>query len=175
MLTAALLLTSLVPARAADDAPSDAIVWQIGSRVVTLSDVALEQALAAWDTASAAPWNLRDRPVEDRLVDAALLRERAGDSTIYRPSPTEVAARLRTLRLAAGEAPWDAFLGRWALRDTDVEAMLFRRMVVERYVLRALAARLPVGETSPEGVATAYTAWVTELRAEVPLQRMGPP
>lgn len=175
MLTAALLLTSLQAARAEDDAPTDAIVWQIGSRVVTLSDVALEEALAAWDMSSTAPWNLRERRVEDRLVDAAVVRERAGDSTIYRPSSTEVAARLRTVRLEAGQEPWDAFLGRWGLRDTDVEAILFRRMVVERYVLRALAARLPVGGTTPDAVATAYAAWMAELRAEVPLQRMGPP
>ncbi len=173
MLTAALLLTSLAPAQAAEDTPTDAIVWQVGSRVVTLSDVALEDALSVWDAASSAPWNLRARPVEDRLVDAALVRDRAGDSTIYRPAPSDVTARLRALRLAAGEVAWEAFLGRWGLRDTDVEAILFRRMVVERYVLRTLSARLPVGDTRPEAVAAAYAAWVTELRAELPAQRTG--
>ncbi len=152
-----LVLCMLAEARAAT---SDHVRYVVASRIVTASDVLLEAVLAPHDRALL-PIPGVDDP-EQRAVDMAILRERAGDAVIYRPSPSEVRARLDRLRAAHGTA-WEGFLANWGLDERRLEGILFSRMVVERYVLRNAPRPTAPDGSSPTGSEVA--AWMTEQRA----------
>jgi hypothetical protein len=141
----------------------DGILYVIGDRIVTRSDIAFERACDPIDQGLAV---LEDPtyPIEQRLVDFAILRELARDIDIYRPPDGEVRARWERFR-SAWPHPGDhvAFLERWGIDDDQLMGFLYSRLVVERYVLRNAVGSQGGGEaalTSAE-----YQAWMQGLRA----------
>jgi hypothetical protein len=151
-----LVLGLLAEARAET---SDHVRYVVASRIVTASDILLEAVLAPYDRALL-PIPGADDP-EQRAVDMAILRERAGDAVIYRPSPSDVRARLDRLRAAQGPA-WEGFLATWGLDERRLEGILFSRMVVERYVLRN--APRPTTPEGPSPTGSELAAWMTGQR-----------
>jgi hypothetical protein len=152
----------------------DAMVCVVGDRVITRSDVVLEESLAARDPSSVPPWSRRDRPALERLVDAAVLRLAAGDVSVYRPGEGDVLARVERLRAREGPSATMAFLARWGLDEGGLQALLYRRMVVERYVVRALSTRAAASgrrlEVGADGWDADYDALIAELRARTAIR-----
>ncbi len=152
----------------------DAVVCVVGDRVITQSDVVLEDALSVRDPSSVPPWSRRARPASERLVDAAVLRLAAGDVSVYRPSEVDVLARVERLRTREGPAAAMAFLARWGLDEGGLQALVYRRMVVERFVVRALSTRAAASgrrlEVGAEGWDAEYDALIAELRARTAIR-----
>lgn len=118
----------------------DGVLFVVGARIVTRSDVLLEDALAPFDRSPVPVLVDPGRATAERLVDIAVLRERAGDTDIYAPTAADVRARLERVRASVGTAAWSAFLRTWGLDEERLQGLLYSRMVVERYVLRNLGA-----------------------------------
>jgi hypothetical protein len=137
MLLVGLLLSLPAPAEVIDRVEAS-----VEEQLVTTSDVGLEAQLGLIDASPSPFWDPDHLPPLDRLVDAALVRELAGDVQIYQPSDADVAARLAALRdrLPDPQA-WTDFTRRWGLDEEQLGAILRRRMVVERYLARGIQVR----------------------------------
>lgn len=134
----------------------DRILHVVGQRTVTASDLAFEADLDAHDPGPVAAFEDPSLPLEQRLVDCALLREQAGDIDILKPSASEVQARWDRIRNTWTPPGEDLrFLARWGMREEDFKGWLYSRMVVERFVLRSLATATPA----------AYAEWMGPIRA----------
>ncbi|MDP2315917.1 MAG: hypothetical protein Q8P41_23680 [Pseudomonadota bacterium] len=143
----------------------DGILHVVGERIVTRSDLAFEGDFDARDSSPLAPLEDPAYPLEQRLVDFAILRELAGDIEIYKPSAADVRARWERFR-DGWPHPEDhaAFLARWGLDDEQLLGFLYSRLVVERYASRnagQAAAVLDRDDITSE----AYQGWMTGLRA----------
>lgn len=143
----------------------DGVLHVVGERIVTRSDVAFEADFDPHDRSPLAPLEDPAYPLEQRLVDFAILRQLAGDIEIYRPSASEVRERWRQFREGWPRAEdHPAFLARWGLDDEQLLGFFYSRLVVERYVARnatQAAAVAATGEVSTE----IYQAWMAGLRA----------
>ncbi len=141
----------------------DGILHVVGDRIVTRSDLAFEQDFDARDRGPLVPFEDTNYPLEQRLIDFAILRELAGDIEIYKPPAGDVRARWERFR-DGWPHPEDhaAFLTRWGLDDEQLLGFVYSRMVVERYAARnaGQAVALDRGELTPE----AYQAWMGALR-----------
>ena len=134
----------------------DRILHVVGQRTVTVSDLAFEADLDPHDQSPVPAFEGPGLPLEQRLVDCALLREQAGDIDILKPSASDVQERWDRIRegwVPVGESA--AFLARWGIDEEGVKGWLYSRMVVERFVLRSLAAP----------TAAAYLEWMAPIRA----------
>lgn len=115
----------------------DRILYVVGERIITASDVEFE---AEFDAHDASPVAMIEQPahaLDQRLVDFAVLRELAGDIEVYRPATAEVRARFERFR-AGWERPEDhaAFLKRWGLDEERLMGFIYSRLVIERYIQR---------------------------------------
>lgn len=148
----------------------DRILHVVGERIVTQSDLAFEAALDPLDQSPVPALDAADYPLEERLVDFAIVRDLAGDIAIYAPSPAEVRARWEKVRASwPSREEHDAFLARWGLDDERLMGQLYSRMVVERYVLRNLAPAR--GEGLDEAAWTAlYRPWIARLREQATIR-----
>ena len=131
-----LLLLLAAPARAE---VVDRVMWVVGDELVLASDLELDAVLTVLDPTPF--WTLpRQRP-EERSVEAAMLRRLAGDLPLYTPREEEVRARVERVRdQFRDRAAWEDFLGGWGLDERALATALRRRIVVERYLARNLAA-----------------------------------
>ena len=181
-LTTALLAVALaqepagpaVPAQGNTPVVLDRVVAVVEDRIITASDVRLEAALARFDPSPIEV--LQQRRREDALevlIDAAVIRNLAGDIAIYAPSTAEVQRRfdgLRThfdTRLAFG-----AFLRGHGLDAEVMAGRLYARMVAERYVARNVQlASDAAGETDSQAYIR-YLEWVASERERVPIRRV---
>ena len=102
-------------------------------------------------------------------MDAAIIRGLAGSTSVYVPSPADLALRAERLRARfADEAAWTQFLARAGLSAEGVSSLLYTRMVVERYVQRnGGAALLSEGPTADD----AYQRWISGLRTRTAIRR----
>lgn len=169
-----LALLSLAPGRA--DAPSDAsasaallidrAVAVVGARVLTASELRLSLALARHDPAPLSFLAPGDRGAEDWWIEQVILRELAGDVSVYQPDP--VVVRERTERLLDHLGPEElAELERTLGVDREaIASWVHARMVVERFVVRNLGS-LP----EPEADAV-YQQWLEEQRGRVAVRRI---
>lgn len=158
------------PAVAARAEAVDRILAVVGERVVTSTDVNLEDALAG-HLGCPVPY-LCDPSQETlpRLVDLAVIRGMAGDATPYRPSPDELEGRMVAVRASWGEASaYQAFLGRFGMTDDDLSGHVFSRMVVERYVERNVMLALST-RTEPQEGGAAYREWMGRQRMGVSIR-----
>lgn len=145
--SAALVVVASVLSAPAGAVVVDRVVATVEAQLVLASEVEFEAVLVTLD-ASPSPFfdPTRGDPLE-RLVEAAVVREMAGDVAIYQPSDDEVAARVEAIRAKFAErAAWQAFLARWGHDEESLGALLRRRMVVERYLARNVQAKPDTAE-----------------------------
>lgn len=173
----ALLVVSL---RAhAQDVPegvlADRIVMVVGDRLITASDVALEEELVSRDPSPVVPLQAqRDDPLSF-LRDLAIIRGLAGETSVYRPTPAEVRGRVDALRSSWPDPEsWQRFLTEHGLDEERLSALLFSRMVAERYIQRnvGLAAR-SAGEDEAAYVAR-FETWMAAQRRRVSIRKLEP-
>ncbi len=178
VVTLALAFLPLVPSSLAGEM-ADRIVAFVGNRVVTSSDIELENAISPY---MSCPEKVLCDPHFDaleRLLNLAVIHELAGDASIYKPSNEDVEHRLRV------------FLGRWpstddlhrmfrrfGLDEDSMAAFLYSRMVAEHYVNRII--RLPLFMSSGEdGISyqaylERYIEWITLQRKTAPIRYVEP-
>lgn len=150
----------------------DGILYVIGERIVTRSDVAFERAFDPVDHGGLQVLDDPGYPIEQRLVDFAILRDLARDIDIYRPSAAEVRARWERFR-AAWTHPDEhaAFLTRWGIDDDQLMGFLYSRLVVERFVARnAVGTRREAGDGSL--TVEDYQAWMAGIRERASIRTL---
>lgn len=129
----------LLPARAG---VVDRVVAVVGDQVVLASEIRLEDELAHLDASPLPFWDPDRGTALERLLDAAAIRRSASALDLYEPPDEAVRDRLEALRgRFASRADWEEFLARWGLDEPGLLAVLRRRMIVERYLLRNLQLR----------------------------------
>ena len=182
-----LLPTALLAAALAQDPPGpavpaqpdapvllDRVVAVVQDRIITASDVRLEEALARFDPSPIEVLQRRrsESPVEV-LIDAAVIRSLAGDIALYAPSTTEVQRRYDAVRTHFDtRLAFQAFLRGHGLSSEVLAGRLYARMVAERYVGRNVQlASEAAGESASESY-TRYLEWVATERERVSLRRV---
>lgn len=119
----------------------DRVLYVVEDQVVLQSDVALDKVLNRIDTSPSPFWTRPGVDAEQQVVDAAIIRELAGDISLYQPSDDAVRARVEAMRQKFPDrASWSSFLRGWGLDEGGLAALIRRRMVVERYLARTLRA-----------------------------------
>lgn len=152
----------------------DRVVAVVGDRVITSSDVALEEILFERDPPRVALLRVGGRDALDRLIEAALIRQAAGEVAIYQPSAAEVRERLATLRSTWEDpAAYVLFLSTWGLDEGSLAGMLFTRMVVERYAHRNIGLAAESDGLSADEARARLDAWLAARRAEVTVRKIG--
>lgn len=145
----------------------DRILYVVGTRVITASDLLFEEELDPYDQSPIPALDVPSYPVEARLIDFAVLRELASDQSIYRPEARDVRVRYEAVRgRFDSNASFGAFLRRWGLDEVLLQGFLSSRMVVERFVRRN--ASLEAGGDPT----TRYQGWMAELRTRVILRAL---
>lgn len=120
----------------------DRVVVSVEEQLITESEVRLEQVISALDRSPSPFWDREHGTALERLVQAAIVRELAGDLTIYQPADDAVRERVEAVRAHFPDrGGWQGFLDSWGLSEEDVRALIRRRMVVERYLDRAIQVR----------------------------------
>lgn len=151
----------------ASAAPLDRVIFVVGERIVTESDVAFETFFDNYDQSPIPALEDDSRPVRERLLDIAVVRQLAGDISVFQPSAAEV----RT-RADAALAHWPraedglAALRAWGLDEPSFLGLIYSRLVVERCIRRSVP--LPPEPATPEATAAwseRYGAWIAEVRA----------
>ncbi len=173
--SAALFCLALPAIARADDpgeAPAravviDQIVLVIGDRVVTASELRMEEALRA-----RLPWWAPPQPEGTStlqvVADAALIRSLAGDAALYVPDDELVRDRAAQVQAAWGDPEaWQAFLLQHGLDEERLLTLVRSRLIVDRYLQRtlSLAAR---SEGKP--LEALYASWILTQRGRVPLR-----
>lgn len=123
----------------------DRVVAVVGEHLVLDSEVHLEATLSRLDVHALPFWEAtHDDPLQ-RLIDAAVIRNAAGELALYAPQEEAVRDRLELLRARFPDrASWEAFLGSWGLDEDALLSVLRRRMMVERFLLRSV--QVPVDD-----------------------------
>ena len=128
----------------------------------------VDRVIAALDPSF---WDRERRPPVDRLVDAAVIRELAGDVSLYQPSDEALALRMDAIRaLFPDRSAWERFLESWGLDEDALRGIVRRRMLVERY----LARNVPVATADREAWWQAYDAFVAPLRERYRIRLIPP-
>lgn len=145
---------------------TDRILYAVGDRLVTVSDRAFELELAAVDPGIPPPFTDPDYGVEQRLVDIAILRALAGDGAVYQPRPAELRARWERVRDAwPSQDAYGAFLSRWGMDDERLQAFLYSRMVVEKFVYRNVGLAVAASGGDEFAYRRAYQTWMADQRS----------
>ena len=149
----------------------DQVVLVIGDRVVTASDVRIEDALR-----ERVPWWSPPQPngtsTLQVLADAALLRALAGDAALYVPDDDLVRERMGQLRDAFGDPEsWRVFLRGTGLDEERLASLVRSRLIVERYIQRTLSLTARSEGASIEEV---YAAWIPSQRGRLPVRVPAP-
>lgn len=148
----------------------DRILFVVGDRIVTESDVAFEAFFDLRDQSPIAPFEGRAADRERFLAEIAVIRQLASDIAVYRPTNSSVRTRADAFlgTFANPEAGLRA-LADWGLDETAFLGFLYSRLVVEQYVLRDVAT----GDSAPRWREN-YTAWVAEQVARAPIRKVAP-
>ncbi len=153
-------------------APADRVLFVVGSRIVTQSDVAFETFFGDADRSPVPAFEDPAVPLPERLRDIAAVRQLAGDTAVFRPDPGDVRARA------------DAFLSHWARPDDGLAALrdwgfdesaflglLYSRLVAERFVSRSLPPpSADAAEAERAEWLQRYSEWIKEARGRVEIR-----
>jgi hypothetical protein len=169
------LLAALLAGGAARAERIDRVLAVVGDRVVTAWDLRLEQALEGHDPCPEAPLCDPERSPLDRLIDRAVIRGLAEDTSTYRPHPEDVQARLAALRETwADPADYHAALRGLGLSEEDLAGLLYSRVVAERYVERQVGLPVMAAGGDEAAYAARYRGWIEERRAAVRVRLVEP-
>ena len=142
----------------------DRVVVVVDNRIVTASDISLEEDLSI--RAPSPVLALALRTPQDVLIDRALIRGLANEVSVYQPSQVDVRQRLTALRATfTGPEDWRLFLQRHGMSEDDLAGRLFSQMVVERYVRRNIELASQANRESREEYLAKYNEWITAHRA----------
>ena len=143
----------------------DQILYVVGNRIVTTSDLHFEEDFDLHDRSPIPPMEDPAYPLEERLIDYAILRARAGDINVFKPSPAELRERFDSFR-GSFEDPlaFRAFLDSWGLDDDRFQAFLYSRLVVEHYVYRTVGLAVQQLRGGPEQWRSLYAELTAKLR-----------
>lgn len=146
--------------------PVDRVLFVVGDRIVTQSDVAFELFFDLHDQSPVPALEDPALSLAERLRDVAVVRQLAGEASVFRPSNAEVRARA------------DAFVASWPRADDGLVALqgwgldeqtflgfVYSRLVVERCIGRNVA--LPQHPDDPVEVSAwldKYRTWITDIR-----------
>lgn len=148
----------------------DRVLYVVGDRIVTQSDVAFERFFDARDQSPVPAFEGRQADRELLLVEVAVVRQLAGDIAVYRPTNSDVRARAETfLGTFAGPEAGLRVLADWGLDETAFLGFLYSRLVVERYVLRDVAA-----DGADPAWPAQYAAWIADQRRRTDVRRVEP-
>lgn len=152
----------------------DAIVAVVGDRLVTRSDLRLEEQLTWRDPSPSRVLQARRGDTLQFLVEVAMIRGLAGDVTVYQPSRAEVDARRARLR-ATWDDPgaYEAFLVSNGLDEDRLAGALYARMVVEGYVRRNVEQAAAAAGEGDEQAARRYADLVRDRRHDVLVRIVG--
>ncbi len=152
----------------------DRAVAVVGERVVTSSEVQIALALARRDPAGVPALAPDLSRQEQWWIEQVMIRQLAGDVQVYQPSAAELRDRVDRLLAAFEDGIALAELQqRYGLDRDGIEAWVYNRLVVERFVLRnvgALSRDGEVTELSPDR----YQAWLETVRNGVAMRRILP-
>jgi hypothetical protein len=181
LLLAALTLPAAGQAPPPSALPSEAqvvdrVVAVVGDRIITASDVRLEATLGARDPSPVDMLRRRQQTApEEMLIDAAVVRNLAGDIAIYAPSTTDVQQRLAALRATwPDDVSWESFLALHGMTTERLAGRLYSRLVVEAYVFRSVGLAAQTAGESPAAADARYRDWIAAERARVDLRRVDP-
>ena len=150
----------------------DRVLAVVGDRIVTVSDVEIEDALVGHlDCPEPALCNAAVSTL-DRLIDIAIIRGLAGDAATYRPPPGDLDRRLITVRASWSDPEgYGRFLTRFGFGEDDFAGLVFSRMVVERYVQRNVVIAFEATGSTPN-VQSSFDEWIGRRRAQVSIRRV---
>ena len=159
-----LLFSAILSAAPPEPTLIDRVVVVVDDRIVTASDLALEEDLSI--RAPSPVLALALRPPLDALIDRALIRGLASEVGVYQPSTADVRQRLAAIRATfPGAVEWAAFLDSHGLTEDDLSGRLFSQMVVERYVRRNIELLSEVNRESRQEYLDRYREWIAAHRA----------
>jgi hypothetical protein len=141
--------------------PVDRILYVVDDRLVTSSDLVLEQVLSEHDPGPIHRLRGPEPDLEVILVDMAVVRALAGDVALYHPTERAVRERLESVRSSwVDPAGYQRFLATTGLDEPELSGILFSRMVVEQYLLRSLGT----DSSSSSEAKDRYSDWIREKR-----------
>jgi hypothetical protein len=142
----------------------DRVVAVVDGEPILASDLHLDESLREIDPSPVPFWRASADPL-DTAVSVVLIRHLAADVALYAPAREAVSERVAALRGAfASHDLWQQFLTVHGLDEQDkIEAVVRRRLVVERYLLRNVQA-------SPDNA----DAWLAETSAMLEQLRRRP-
>jgi hypothetical protein len=146
----------------------DRLLHLVSGRVITTSDVAFEAEFVKIDRSPVSPLNDPMYSLDQRLIDYAILREKAGDTSVYQPSASEVRSRWEHFH-----SSWPSiedhtvFLQRWGMNDEQLQGFIFSRLVVEHYIHRNIGLAVQQAGGDDVFYITLYQRWMAELRSLV--------
>lgn len=155
-----------------DSTMIDRAVAVVGIRVITRSELELARWLESKDPSPVPAIRYDDSRPAEWWIEQVLLRELAGDISVYQPDPAAVRERSERLLLAIAPAELQSKGVALGATRGSIVAWVYGRMVVERFVVRNLGtvadpSILPEGEASPS-----YTDWLDDLRELVAVRRI---
>jgi hypothetical protein len=152
------------------------VVAVVEDRIITASDVRLESALVRFDPSPIEV--LQQRRGEDTLemlVDAAVIRNLAGDIAIYAPTTAEVQRRFDGVRTHFDtRLAFRTFLRGHGLSAEVLAGRLYARMVAERYVARNVQLASEAAGEDTDAAYIRYLEWMTTERERVSIRRVAP-
>jgi hypothetical protein len=153
----------------------DRVVAIVGDRVISASDVALEESLVSRLPCPESVLCDERLPAIDRLIHFAVLRALAGDAQAYAPTNNDVDRALGQLRRSwADVREYEAFLERWGLAERDIAGLIYSRLVCHRYLRRNLTLSLRDEDADAVAYAQRYALWIESRKSVVQVRTLEP-
>ena len=152
------------------------MIFVVGDRIVTQSDVLFETFFDAHDHGPIPPLEDPLVPAAERLRDIAVVRQLAGEISVFRPSNADVRARADAF-LSSWPRPDDglASLEAWGLDEQGFLGFVYSRLVIERCILRTIGPVPAAVDAAATSLWTArYQAWIEQIRERADV-RVPPP
>ncbi len=146
--------------------PVERVLFVVGDRIVTQSDVAFELFFIGHDRSPLPSFAADAGPVAERLRDIAAVRQLAGDTSVFSPNNAEVRARAHAF-LTQWPRPDDglAALEAWGMDEAAFLGFVYSRLVVENCVVRSVPLpEAPEVEAERLAWLARYDVWVAGVR-----------
>lgn len=116
----------------------DRVVADVSGQLILTSDVQLEVLLSERDPLATPFWHPGWHAPIDRLVDAAIVRQASADVGLYDPDREAVVARLQAIKARFPTGAWAELLAVAGADEAQIEIVVRRRLMVDRYLQRNL-------------------------------------